>query len=60
MAEDLVGHLQEGPRHHAGLGEVMRLVCDGRWGKLPATIKKSMPTFDMAAWHAFAKIRGSS
>jgi hypothetical protein len=38
----------------AYVGEVMRLLCDGRWGKLPATIKKSMPTFDMAAWHAFA------
>jgi hypothetical protein len=30
----------------AYLGEVMRLVCDGRWGTLPAAIKKKQPTYD--------------
>jgi hypothetical protein len=39
----------------AYLGEVMRLVCDGRWGKLPATIKKSEPAaYDPAEWRAYA------
>jgi hypothetical protein len=32
----------------AYLGEVMRLVCDGRWARLPATIKKSRPVYDPA------------
>jgi hypothetical protein len=32
----------------AYLGEVMRLVCDGRWARLPATIKKSRPVYDLA------------
>jgi hypothetical protein len=37
----------------AYVGEVMRLVCDGRWGKLPATKKKQRAVFDSteyAAW----------
>jgi hypothetical protein len=41
----------------AYLGEVMRLVCDGRWGKMPATIKRSRPVYDPAEWkpHAAAE-----
>jgi hypothetical protein len=38
----------------AYLGEVMRLVCDGRWGKLPATIKKRRPVYDPAEHAAWA------
>jgi hypothetical protein len=32
----------------AYFGEVARLVCDGRWGKLPATIKRTHPVYDLA------------
>jgi hypothetical protein len=46
----------------AYLGEVMRLVCDGRWGKLPAAIKKKRAGYDpaeyapyRAAWEAAGK-----
>jgi hypothetical protein len=34
-------------------GEAMRLVCDGRWGKLPATKRKTWPIYDPAEWQAF-------
>src|SRR5262249_10015904 len=27
-------------------GEVMRLLCDGRWTKMPATMKRKVPVFD--------------
>jgi hypothetical protein len=43
----------------AYLGEVMRLVCDGRWGKLPATIKKKGPTYDPADYKAWATAAGA-
>ena len=35
-------------------GEAMRLVCDGRWGKLPATRRKTWPIYDPAEWQAFS------
>jgi hypothetical protein len=38
----------------AYLGEVMRLVCDGRWGRLPAAIKKRRPVYDPAEYAAWA------
>jgi hypothetical protein len=37
----------------AYLGEVMRLVCDGRWGKMPATIKRRLPEYDPAELKPF-------
>ncbi len=39
----------------AYVGEVMRPVCGGRWGKFPPTEKKQVPVFDpveYAAWQA--------
>jgi hypothetical protein len=41
----------------AYVGEVMRLLCDGRWGRLPATKKKSFPVYDPAEWSAFQATR---
>jgi hypothetical protein len=38
----------------AYLGEVMRLVSDGRWARLPATIKKSRPVYDPVEYAAYA------
>jgi hypothetical protein len=38
----------------AYLGEVMRLVCDGRWGRLPAAIKKRRPVYDPAEYATWA------
>jgi hypothetical protein len=38
----------------AYLGEVMRLVCDGRWGKLPASIKRTFPVYDPVEWKRYA------
>jgi hypothetical protein len=38
-------------------GEVMRLACDGRWTKMPATRKRKVPVFDPeheARWQAAA------
>ena len=43
----------------AYVGEVMRLLCDGRWGKLPATIKKKGPTYDPADYKAWATAAGA-
>jgi hypothetical protein len=38
----------------AYFGEVMRLVVGGRWGRLPATIKKRYPVYDPAEHAAWA------
>jgi len=38
----------------AYVGEVMRLLCDGRWGKLPATIRRTEPAaYDPAELKAY-------
>jgi hypothetical protein len=37
----------------AYVGEVMRLVCDGRWGKLPSTKKKQRAVYEPAEWAAY-------
>jgi hypothetical protein len=63
LVDEAVGHLRVAKRMTpevftpltAYLGEVMRLVCNGRWGKLPATIKKRYPVYDPDEHAVWAK-----
>jgi hypothetical protein len=68
LADKAVGHLRIAKRMTpevftpltAYLGEVMRLVCNGRWGKLPATIKKRYPVYDPAEHAAWAAAQNAA
>ncbi len=44
----------------AYVGEVMRLVCDGRWGKMPVTRKQSFPVFDPADYEPYIAAKGAA